>query len=164
MKPKDAPPGTPLELASELTLELPSGSDLTIEGPAVEIDIAGITGKIDVRTLSGPVLLGGSPAAVEVQTIGGPITTAAGFACPLTVLRSVAGALELGGSFEELTARTADAPLRVTAKVSDEAKLESGQGRVGFEGELSRSPACGSSPRAAKPGWCWPAISRPTTC
>ncbi len=134
--PKDGPPGTPLELESELTLELPPGSDLAVEGPAVEVRIEGLAGAIDVRTLNGPVHLAGKPAKVEVQTISGPITTGADFECPWTVLRSVTGALELGGRFEELTARTADSLLRVTATISDEARLESAHGEVRFEGEL----------------------------
>ena len=136
VKPKESPPGTFLALDSELTLDLPAGSDLIIEGPAVEIEIAGIGGKIDVRTLSGPVKLAGSPARVEVQTISGPITTSADFTCPVTVLRSVAGKVELNGKFEELNARTADSLLRMTGAVSDEALLESGDGTVSFEGEL----------------------------
>lgn len=137
VKPKDSPPGTFLELDSELELDLPAGSDLVVEGPAVEIRVEGLTGKIDLRTLSGPVVLAGRPAQVEVQTISGPITTAEGFSCAFAVLRSVAGPIELAGSFEELNARTADAPLRVKAAISDEALLESGNGPVTFEGELS---------------------------
>ncbi len=137
VKPKDSPPGTFLELDSELTLDLPAGSDLIVEGPAVAISIEGLTGRIDVRTLSGSVSLSGHPAQVEVQTISGPITTGEGFACSNAVLRSAAGKIELAGNYEELNARTAEAPLRVTATISDEALLESGNGPVTFEGELS---------------------------
>lgn len=137
VKPAEAPPGTPMELDSQLEIDLPAGSDLTVEGPAVDIVVEGLTGKIDLRTLSGAVRLDGQPAQVEVQTISGPITTQASFACALTVLRSVAGALELAGRFEELNARTADSRLRVTATISDEALLESGNGLVSFAGELS---------------------------
>lgn len=136
VQPQAAPPGTPQELDSELELELPAGSDLTVEAPAAAIAISGEIGKVDLRTLSGTVRLAGKAAGVEVQTTSGGITTTADFECPLTVLRSVAGPLELDGRFEELNARTADSRLRVTGAVSDEARLESGQGEVRFEGEL----------------------------
>jgi len=135
LKKESAAPGEPQELESELVLVLPAGSDLLIEGPAVDIDIEGITGKIDVRTLSGTVAIKGKPAELQVQTITGKVSTL-GLECPLAVLRSVAGAIEIDGQFEELTARTADAPILVRAAISDEARLESGQGRVRFEGEL----------------------------
>lgn len=133
--PRDSPPGTPLELASELLLELPPGSDLTVEGPAVDITLEGDFGRVDLRTLNGAVRLSGRPAQLEVQTVSGPISTAE-LDCPLAVLRSAAGAVELGGRFEELTARTAESPLTVKATISDEARLESAAGRVSFEGEL----------------------------
>jgi hypothetical protein len=136
VQPQDAPPGTPQQLDSELELELPAGSDLVVEAPAAAIAISGEIGKVDLRTLSGTVRLAGKAAAAEVQTISGGITTTGEFVCPLTVLRSVAGLLELDGRFEELNARTADSLLRMKGKVSDEAKLESGQGEVRFEGEL----------------------------
>lgn len=136
VQPLTAPPGTPQALDSELELELPAGSDLTVEAPAAAIAVSGEIGKVDLRTLSGTVRLAGKAATVEVQTISGGITTTAEFECPLTVLRSVAGLLELDGRFEELNARTADSLLRLKGKISDEAKLESGQGEVRFEGEL----------------------------
>ena len=135
VQPRPAPPGTAQELDSELELWLPPGSDLVIEAPAVAVQIDGSNGKVEVRTLSGTVNLSGRSSELQVQTISGAIRTD-GFECPLATLKSAAGALTLGGSFEELTARSAESPLEVTASISDEGHLESGQGRVRFAGEL----------------------------
>lgn len=134
--PKNAAPGTPLELTSKLEITLPANSDLQIEGPAVELDITGQLGKVNLRTLSGQVRLGqGDIAELQVQTISGAITTQ-GLKSPRAVLRSAAGTIEIGGSFEELSAHSAESPLVVKATISDEALLESGQGLVTFAGEL----------------------------
>lgn len=134
--PKKAPPGTLLELTCNLELTIPAESDLQIEGPAVDLDIGGQLGKVDLRTLTGQVRLGqGEIAELKVQTISGAIHTR-DLKSPRAVLRSAAGALVIGGAFEELEAHSAESPLEVDAAISDEVLLESGQGRVLFAGEL----------------------------
>ena len=134
--PQKAPPGTILELTSDLELTIPVDSDLQIEGPAVDLEIGGRLGKVDLRTLTGEVRIGqGEIAELKVQTISGAISTR-DLKSPRADLRSAAGAIHLGGVFEELAVHSAESPIEVNAAVSDEVLLESSQGQVLFAGEL----------------------------
>ncbi len=57
----------------DFEITIPRGFDLTIEGVALDVDIQGTEGQIEVTTVHGPISVQGGRESIVLESVNGPI-------------------------------------------------------------------------------------------
>lgn len=130
-----APGAAPAELACELEVEVPAGTDLRLRTMAAAVRLEQIEGRTNVETIAGAVRISGAPRSIEVSTITGPVTLDA--RTPEATVRGVSGPVVVDGEIEVLRAETVDGELRAGALVGVEGFLSTVTGSLHFTGRLA---------------------------
>jgi DUF4097 and DUF4098 domain-containing protein YvlB len=59
---------------SRLTIKVPLGCELEVEGVSAEVIVDGVVGKVSAKSVSGDLLVRGAPADLDLETVSGGIT------------------------------------------------------------------------------------------
>lgn len=106
------------QVAVVLEVRVPAGANVWVRGAATDVEVSGLIGTVDIGTVSGRVLVTGSPRLLTAE--------------------SMTGALDVRGSPETLRAKTASGDLTWEGSARD-ALLVSVSGMVGIRsGPLER--------------------------
>jgi hypothetical protein len=131
------------EYRSELVVQVPRGSSLSIEAINATVKVDGISGAVEVETINGNVTISGDPSSVEVESMTGDIDVRAQAAqmeieavSGSVVLFGATGAVEVesvsgevvvaGSGLGEVSVETVSGPITLDVSVAD-------QGEIGVE-------------------------------
>lgn len=114
--------------AAVLTIRVPATAKIAVRGAQTDVDIEGITGTVDVATVSGRLHVTGAPSELLVETMDGALTV---LGSPTSMrARTASGAFVWEGSAREATITTIDGSVRVTRSTLARARIETVSGRV----------------------------------
>lgn len=119
---------------TELTVQVPHGSDVWISGVNLTIDISEVLGDLELEAVNGEIAVHGSPRAVEVENVNGTIEIDA--SCHSIDVESVSGDIILSGARGEVSAATVSGDIEVIDSDLDEGDFESVSGSMTFTGNL----------------------------
>jgi hypothetical protein len=120
---------------SDLTVKVPAGCRLEAETVSASLMVDGLTGTLDVVSVSGEITLTGDPADVEAESVSGEIDVAVKSATMR--LATVSGSITARGARGEVKVETVSGNATVDAVAVDRVELESVSGNLRFAGDLS---------------------------
>lgn len=122
-------PGNQREhLGTTLTVMLPRGVDLEIDGVSLSVAVRDVEGRVGVETVSGSVAVQGRPAALEAASVSGDVTVDE--APDRAELESVSGRIEVARANGSLEAETVSGSIVIKGGSLRGADLESVSGAI----------------------------------
>jgi DUF4097 and DUF4098 domain-containing protein YvlB len=129
--------GSPHGVKSDLKIQVPAGSRLSIEGFAATIRIEGVNGPVSAETVNGTITMTGGSKEVDLQSVNGSVEVTS----PATRVHAEAvnGSVTVREASGEVAASTVNGTLTVIGGTFTRAQLETVSGQVIFEGSLGKS-------------------------
>lgn len=127
--------GNPHSVISDLEIRVPAGSRIEVDAMSADITVQDVTGTVSADTVAGSISVTGAAREVNLESVNGSVEAAC--ACLRAHLESVNGAVSVKGARGEVEASTVNGTLSVVGGAFERAKLETVNGRITFEGELS---------------------------
>lgn len=121
---------------SAVTLEVrvPAGADVWVRGAATDIEVSGLIGTVDIGTVSGRVLVTGSPRLLTAESMNGALEVRGS---PETLrAKTAAGNLSWDGSARDAHLVSVSGFVRVRSGPLERARIESVTGQVRIEAAL----------------------------
>ena len=118
---------------SHITVHVPHRSQLWVKTTSANVRVSGVTGGIDLLSVSGALDVSGAPREVYAESMGGQITLNA--TTSAARLKTASGALRVNGSISDLTAVTVSGGIDVSASYQ-RARIESVDGDIRYRGAL----------------------------
>lgn len=118
-----------------LDVNVPQGARVWVKTATGDVEISGVTGTVDVFTVSGHTRVEGTPAVVTAESLDGNIELAV--ESPDARARTASGTIVLRGVIREITASSVSGPLFIgmEGKIG-RARFESVSGEIAFKGDL----------------------------
>ncbi|MFH1468314.1 MAG: DUF4097 family beta strand repeat-containing protein [Pseudomonadota bacterium] len=120
-----------------LLVRLPAGVRLEAETVSATLEVAGLTGTLDLDTVSGNLRLQGTPGAATLESVSGEIEIR-GAASSLD-LETVSGNITVGKALGRLDAETVSGDLTIEGGPFDRIELSTVSGDVLLSGPLTPS-------------------------
>lgn len=124
----DAGPGATLEV------HVPSGARIWIKTVSATVRVEGVTGEMDLLSVTGAIEVHGSPAVVTAETLDGTITTDGG--AGVQRLRTGGGRIAVRATGGDVTAVTVGGAVDAAVVRLARGRLESVTGPITFAGNL----------------------------
>ncbi|HEY8470833.1 MAG TPA: DUF4097 family beta strand repeat-containing protein [Longimicrobiales bacterium] len=121
---------------AHLEVRVPAGARVWVHAASATVEVSGVTGGIDVVTVTGRIRITGAPREAIAESMAGDIVIAA--AAPTTVrAKSAAGAVALSGGARSASVTTVTGDITVSNGVYERGLFESIDGAIRFEGDLA---------------------------
>lgn len=122
--------------SATIEVSLPKGAKLWIKTATAQISISGMTGSLDLYTVSGAIAVSGNPADLNAEAMDGNITVTGS---PGWIrAKSASGSVQLRGSSSDATLSTVSGAVIVSGGAFEKAKFESVTGQIRFDGSFVR--------------------------
>ena len=121
---------------STITVYVPTRSQVWIKTASADARINGITGGLDIFSVSGSIAIGGTPREVYAETMGGDVVLDA--TSSAARLKTAGGAIRISGNISDLTAVTVSGPIDLSNASYQRARIESVDGDIKIAGQLPR--------------------------
>ncbi|MGQ0815975.1 MAG: DUF4097 family beta strand repeat-containing protein [Gemmatimonadota bacterium] len=119
---------------SHIVVRAPHRSQVWVKTTSADIDVRGLSGAVDLFSVSGSVSVRGAPREIYAETMGGGIRIAANTA--VARLKTAGGALQVAGSITDLTAVTVSGAIDVARTQYRQARIESVDGDIRYAGAI----------------------------
>lgn len=126
--------GNPHRVSSDLEIRVPAGSRVQVESYSASIDVRDVNGRVKAESVSGSITIAGKAYEVEAESVSGAISITgpakrvrAGSTNASVTIRGTSGAIE---------AETTNGSLEVSGGDFQEARLETVNGAIRFDGGL----------------------------
>ena len=126
--------GNPHRVSSDLEIRVPAGSRLQIETYSAAIDVRDVAGRVKAESVSGSITIAGKPDEVEVESVSGAISVSG----PAKRVRASGtnASVTIHGVSAVVDAQTVNGTLEVSGGDFQEARLETVNGAIRFDGAL----------------------------
>ena len=125
--------GNPNGVVSDLEIRVPAKSRIQVQSYSASIDISEVSGRIKAESVSGSIQVAGAPTEVEVESVSGAISVRGG---ERIRAEGTNASVTLSGVGGVVNAQTVNGRLDVSGGVFQEARLETVNGALRFDGEL----------------------------
>ncbi len=133
----EAPDSIAAFVRADLEVRVPRATSLWIRVAGAEVEIRGVTGAVDIHTVTGPVSIGDSPSMVDVESVAGRVS--------LDLVRSEvvrasagAGGVEFHGLVDDLTLSAVEGSIVVEGPTKPRrVALESIDGPIRYAGGVA---------------------------
>lgn len=119
---------------ADLTIKVPAGSRLEIDGISCPIGVSGVDGKVFVSSISGEVRITGDPQAIDAESISGDLIVDG--RCGQVSVQSISGQVTVAGGTAAVEASTVSGALVLQAEKFKELSVESVTGEAEITGAL----------------------------
>jgi DUF4097 and DUF4098 domain-containing protein YvlB len=127
--------GTQLK-PSHLEVRVPAGSQVWVKTASADVTVTGVTGGVDVYSVSGRLEVGGTPREVFVESMGGAVRVAAD---TRTVrARTASGDITVAGAVTDVIATSVSGRVTAEGGAFERGRFESVDGDILFAGEIRR--------------------------
>ena len=121
---------------AHLEVRVPAGARVWVHAASATVEVSGVTGGIDVATVTGRIRITGAPREAIAESMAGEIVIAAG--APTTVrAKSAAGAVSLSGGARSASITTVTGDIAVSGGTYERGRFESIEGAIRFDGDLA---------------------------
>jgi hypothetical protein len=124
---------------SVLEIRVPRASRVFVRSGSADIDIAGLTGGLDVNSVTGRIVVNGALRELRAESFAGPIEISG--ASANVSAKTAGGAITLRGVRGIVVATTVTGDLGVMADSIERGTFESVDGDVRFAGTIGRGSA-----------------------
>jgi len=126
--------GNPHRVSSDLEIRVPAGSRVQIQSYSGAIDVRDVNGRIKAESVSGSITIAGKAYEVEAESVSGAISISG----PAKRVRagSTNASVTIHGASGVIEAETTNGSLEVTGGDFQEARLETVNGAIRFDGGL----------------------------
>jgi len=121
---------------TDLTVKVPRGSEVRIEGVNLEIDVSALDGPVRAETVNGGIQVGGSPESIDVGTVNGSIHVTA--TTGDLEAETVNGGIVLSGVKGEVRASTVNGSIQIEGGGIGKLEVSSVSGDIDFTGGVTR--------------------------
>ena len=132
----DMPPGTAASREGTVEVWLPAGARLWVITAEGRVEVAGMTGMVDVASTAGPVAVRGVLRELKVETMDGDIALDA--QSPWMRAKTASGSIRISGAGEDVAAESVSGSIVVDGKNVRRARFETVTGDVAWRGSLLR--------------------------
>ena len=123
---------------TDLMVNVPAGSRLSVTTVSAEIDVGGITGNQRLQSVSGDIETTSADEDVEAKTVSGDVSVTGSGNAALLALTSVSGDIDVEDIAGELIATVVSGDIEVMADTLERARIKTTNGDVdlfaGLEG------------------------------
>lgn len=123
------------DFESRLSIKVPSGARVQVEGVSSSIEIEGVTGRLELESVSGSIEVTGARGATEAETVSGSIRIE-GSDTPVSA-ESVSGSVRIRGASGRVEATSVSGTVDVEASTLERGELETVSGSVRYRGGLA---------------------------
>jgi DUF4097 and DUF4098 domain-containing protein YvlB len=121
---------------TELRLRVPAGAGVEVETVSADIEMDGNRGKIiQVNTVSGDIVIQGSPRQIDLHSVSGDIEYSG--ETSRSAVESVSGEVTLRGLSGEVVVSTVSGDVSLTAEAFDRARFETVSGDLKLDLAIS---------------------------
>ena len=121
---------------SNITVYVPTRSQVWVKTASADARVNGVTGGLDLFSVSGSLTINGAPREVYAETMGGDVVLDA--TSSSARLKTAAGAMRVTGNISDLTAVTVSGGIDVANASYTRARVESVDGNIRISGALPR--------------------------
>lgn len=120
---------------SHIVVRVPHRSQVWVKTTSGDVRVSGVTGGIDLFSVSGALEIGGAPREVYAETMGGRISLNASTGAAR--LKTASGPIHASGSITDLTAVTVSGNLDITRLTAQTARFEAVDGDIRYTGAFA---------------------------
>jgi hypothetical protein len=131
----EPPPGIATVPGSVIEVKVPSRTRVWVKTESAEILVSGLTGSVDLSTVSGRIWVEGSLRQLAAESMDGSVQVDGQNG--LVRLRSASGTLVLRGTAEDATLTTVSGTVAVGAHLLGRGRFESVSGGISFKSGLA---------------------------
>jgi hypothetical protein len=124
---------------SQFLVRVPANSPVWVKTASAEITVEGVTGGLDLYSVSGAITVTGSPRELTAESMGGAIDVAA--SSRVVRAKTASGDIAIRGAIVDATATTVSGGLRVEGSRFERGRFESVDGDILYLGEIGRFSA-----------------------
>lgn len=121
---------------SVLEVRVPRRARVWVKAATADIAIEGVTGEVDVASVSGAVAVSGSPALLTAESMDGDVDVTA--KARVTRVRTAGGDVTLRGAAGDVSVTSVSGTIRLLESDIAVGRLESVSGAVTFRGAIAR--------------------------
>lgn len=118
----------------DFEVTVPRGFDLNIEGMALDVDIRGVEGQVEVGTVHGPITLIGGRSNISLESVNGPVYLE-GARGDIDVT-GIAGGVTIKDCSGDIYAQSVGGDLILEAVRSSDVEIGSVGGDIRYEGTI----------------------------
>jgi hypothetical protein len=123
--------------ASRLEIWVPQRVKLWIKTATADIDVAGVSGGLDLYVVSGTIDVTGTPRELNAEAIDGDINL--NVTTPWARAKTATGSIVFNGASSDAAFSTVSGAVKVNGGVFQRTKIETVTGNIIFAGHLDRS-------------------------
>ena len=121
---------------AQLEIQVPRRARVWVKAAAARITVEGVTGELDLASVSGDIQVSGAPRVVTAESMDGTVDVQGDAA--ITRAKTADGPIRLSGPGGDLTVSSVSGAIQLRASRDViSARIESVTGRVTFEGPVS---------------------------
>lgn len=116
---------------ANLEIHVPAGATIDLDCVAVEIDVSGISGELEIESISGNITISGRPETMDIESISGNLLILDG--ADEIDIQSVSGTLKIeGGSLRDVDVESVSGKIEFSGDITPDGSLsvESVSGNV----------------------------------
>lgn len=121
---------------AHLEIRVPATATVWVKATGARVEIAGVSGGLDVYTVKGDVRVSGSPSELSAESMGGGLDLTA--AAATVKAKSGSGPITFRGESDNVTLVTVSGRITVSGPQLKRGYFESVKGDIVFEGELAK--------------------------
>ncbi|MCI0436299.1 MAG: DUF4097 domain-containing protein [Gemmatimonadetes bacterium] len=122
---------------SDLEVSVPASSSVWIKTASANVVVSGITGGVDLYSVTGTIRVEGSPREVQAESMGGEVSVD-GETRSVRV-RTASSGIRLRGTLLDVTVTTVSGFIDIEGERIQRARFESVDGAVHWSGDLARN-------------------------
>lgn len=124
------------EGSADLEIHVPRRSTVWVKTASADIEVSGVTGRLDLYSVSGPIRVSGQMRQVYAESMGGNIDL--NVSAPSIRAKAGGGSVILRGDGEDVALSTVDGSMSISGQRLQRGRFESISGNILFEGDVER--------------------------
>lgn len=125
----------PASVKAQVTIRVPLRSQVWVKTSDATIQVGGVTGGLDLFSVTGAITIGGAPREIYAETMLGEVKLT-NVKTATARVKTASGAISASGQIADLTAVSVGGALHVAATTFGRARLESVQGEINYSGAI----------------------------
>lgn len=118
----------------DLSVRVPHGATLWIRTVSADITVRGVTGSLDLYSVTGVIDVDGEPASFNAESMGGDLTLR--LRSPVSRARTGTGGIVFEGAADDLTLTTVSGSIQAVTAPVRRARLTTVEGDIRFSGDV----------------------------
>lgn len=121
---------------SHLEVQVPAKARVWVKSSTADIEVSGVTGSVDLNSVSGRIRVQGNPAEIQVESMDGPVEISV--TARWVRAKTASAPITLRGDVSDVAVTSVSGGIAIQGGRFEKGRFESVTGDVRFQGELDR--------------------------